>query len=139
MRRALFLMPRLTLICLLPLLGSGCSYHGQAATSVPAQMTIQEMSPQEAAALWRTKDAVFIDVRTEAEYKEKHIPDAILIPLPELEKRHEEVPHDRPVLLICRSARRSAQANLLLQQLGFSNTFSVSRGMEGWPEKTVSE
>ncbi len=133
-----FLLRRCAIICLLPLF-SGCAYSGQASDQAPAQMAIQEMSLSEAAALWRSKDALFIDVRTPEEYNEGHIPGALFIPLQELEHRYKEIPHDKPVLLICRSARRSAQANLLLQQLGFSNTFSVKQGMAAWPEKITKE
>lgn len=134
-----FFLRRCAIICLLPLLSCGCAYSGQASDQVPGQMAIQEMPLSEAASLWRSKDALFIDVRTSQEYEEGHVPGAILIPLQELEHRYQEIPHDKPVLLICRSARRSAQANLLLQQLGFSNTFSVKQGMIAWPEKITKD
>lgn len=99
-------------------------------------ITTQEISMEEAVNFWKEKKALFIDVRTPEEYSQGHIPGAILIPLDELDKRVSEVPKDKKVLIICRSGARSAKANFLLQEHGFTNTVSVKGGMSAWPEKT---
>jgi len=39
-----------------------------------------------------------LDVRQPEEYERGHIPGAVLIPLPELEKRLEEIDPEKPVL-----------------------------------------
>lgn len=55
-------------------------------------------------------DIFLLDVRTEAEYAQGHLPNAVLIPVDQLEKRLAEIPEDRPVLIVCRTGRRAAGA-----------------------------
>ena len=117
-------------------LAAGCA-AGQvpgAPAAVQQRLAVQEISMDAAVQAWRTQSAVIVDVRTPEEFKDGHIPGAVLIPLADLERRKDEIPKDRPVLLICRSANRSAQANLILQKQGYTNTRSVNKGMVEWPE-----
>ncbi len=55
-----------------------------------------------------------IDVRTEEEYAQGHIPGALLIPLQKLDASMGSVPADRPVLLVCRTGRRAEAAYSLI-------------------------
>jgi len=103
---------------------------------VTSAITVQEASMEEAVKAWQERRALFIDVRTPEEYSQGHIPGAMLIPLDELGNRVGEVPKDKKVLIICRSGIRSAKANILLQERGFTNTASIKGGMSAWPEKT---
>jgi rhodanese-related sulfurtransferase len=123
-------------ILVLALLGCATAANVNAKTSdQPASPSVQQISMDEAMKVWRNKEIVFIDVRTPEEYKQGHVPGAILIPLSELESRRNEVARDKKVLLICRSGARSAQANLILQKYGFTNTFSVNGGMLEWRDE----
>lgn len=96
---------------------------------------LQQISIREAMLLWKKKAAVFVDVRTPEEYRQGHVPGARLIPLAELASRIQEVSGNTKVLLICSSGKRSADANIILQQHGFVNTYSVADGMLAWSEK----
>ena len=62
-------------------------------------------------------DIFLLDVRTEAEYARGHIPNAVLIPVDQLETRLSEIPADRPLVIVCRTGRRAAWAFELLQRL----------------------
>jgi len=104
-------------------------------TTDTATITVQEVSMKEAVKAWQEQKVLFIDVRTLEEYRQGYIPGAVLIPLDELDKRMDEVPKDKKVLIICRSGNRSATANLLLQEQGFTNTASVKGGMSVWPDR----
>ena len=54
---------------------------------------------------------VMIDVRTDTEFEEQHIPGSMLIPLHELENRVREVPNSgTPIAMICEHGLRSASA-----------------------------
>ncbi len=66
---------------------------------------------------------VILDVRTQEEYDEGHIPGAIVIPLAEIEDRAEEelTDKDQLILVYCRSGRRSKMAAEALVQLGYTN------------------
>ena len=75
-----------------------------------------------------------IDVREPDEYSGPlgHIHAARLIPLGELSRRRDEIDRDRPVVAVCRSGARSAQAVLLLQKAGFSKVANLAGGMLRW-------
>jgi rhodanese-related sulfurtransferase len=75
-----------------------------------------------------------VDVREPDEYSGPlgHIDGARLIPLGELSKRSGEIDRDRPVVAVCRSGARSAQAVVLLQKAGFSKVANLAGGMLRW-------
>ena len=91
-----------------------------------------DVSVGEALRLWQNKEAILIDVRTPAEYRDGHIPGVANIPLDELEKRIGEIPKDKKVVLICRTGNRSAQGTKLLRSKGFSNVYNSTSGMTSW-------
>ena len=54
------------------------------------------------------------------------------MPLAELPKRSGELSRDRPVVTVCRSGARSAQAAVLLQKAGFGDVANLAGGMVRW-------
>jgi rhodanese-related sulfurtransferase len=79
---------------------------------------------------------IIIDVRSQVEFSEKHIPGAINIPLSELEYRSKELSKDSIIITTCgKVGGRSAQGAELLKQLGFSNASYLCGGTFGWYEK----
>lgn len=75
---------------------------------------------------------ILVDVRTEGEYSEGHIPTAINIPVQIIEENPPEVPKDRLVIVYCRSGNRSAQAKKILSTLGYSRVVNFG-GINSWP------
>jgi len=75
-----------------------------------------------------------LDVREPAEFTGPlgHIAGAILIPLGALAGRTQELAKDRPVVAVCRSGSRSAQAVTLLTQAGFGSVANLAGGMLRW-------
>jgi len=61
-----------------------------------------------------------------------HISDVKLIPLSELGERCSELNKDQPVVAICRSGARSAQACVTLQKAGFESVANLAGGMLRW-------
>jgi sulfur-carrier protein adenylyltransferase/sulfurtransferase len=57
---------------------------------------------------------------------------ARLIPLGELERRTEEVPRDRPVVVYCRVGERSRTAARTLLDSGWSEVYNLSGGIQAW-------
>lgn len=66
---------------------------------------------------------IILDVRTQEEYDESHIPGAIVIPNTEIETRAEQELTDKGqlILVYCRSGRRSKLAAEILVALGYTN------------------
>lgn len=64
------------------------------------------------------RSAMVIDVRSVGEYSKAHFAGDVNIPLGEIEGRIAEIPRDKPVILYCATARRSAFASAMLLEKG---------------------
>ena len=75
-----------------------------------------------------------VDVRESDEYHGPlgRIQGARLIPLGQLATRAGELARDRPVVAVCRSGARSAQASVMLQHAGFTGVANLAGGMLRW-------
>jgi glyoxylase-like metal-dependent hydrolase (beta-lactamase superfamily II)/rhodanese-related sulfurtransferase len=76
-----------------------------------------------------------VDVREPREFEAElgHIQGAKLMPLGSLRERSTaELDPRRPVVLVCRSGTRSAQAAVLLARNGFADTANLTGGMLRW-------
>lgn len=77
---------------------------------------------------------VILDVRTQGEFDEGHIAGARLIPHDELARRVDEIDENLPVLIYCRSGRRSAIAAQILTDAGFWRVYDFG-GIYDWHER----
>ena len=79
-------------------------------------------------------DIIILDVRTQDEYEESHIPGAILIPNETIgTEMPEQLPDaDQEILVYCRSGNRSKQASQALVDLGYTNVVEFG-GINSWP------
>ncbi|HEY7374074.1 MAG TPA: MBL fold metallo-hydrolase [Polyangia bacterium] len=77
-----------------------------------------------------------VDVREPAEWNGElgRIPGARHLPLGELRARLGELARARPVVAVCRSGGRSAEASLILEQAGFPRSANLAGGMIRWHE-----
>ena len=101
--------------------------------------TYEQITAEQAKTIMDTeKDYVIIDARTEEEFAEGHIENAILIPEYEIATRAEEELPDKEqlILVYCRSGRRSKIASEELVKLGYTNVKEFG-GIIDWPYETV--
>ena len=77
---------------------------------------------------------IILDVRTQEEYDQGHIPGAIVISHEEIAEKAEEVltEKDQLILVYCRSGRRSKIAAEALAELGYTNIKEFG-GIIDWP------
>lgn len=75
--------------------------------------------------------AFFLDVREKNEFENGQIKGALNVPLSELRERMNEIPKDRPIYVHCRSAQRSYNAVMALQNSGFTQVYNVSGSFLG--------
>ena len=104
---------------------------------------MKHLTPKEAHAFLQAEpEAVFVDVRSEMEHMfVGHPHGSVLVPWidgPEWDINPNFVAQvkklassERPVVLICRSGKRSADAGLALEKAGLSNIYNVLHGFEG--------
>lgn len=78
-----------------------------------------------------------LDVRESAEYAFNHIPNAISIPLGELEERAGELDKEKALYVVCRTGNRSDLAAQKLTEKGFGRVYNVVPGMSQWDGKTT--
>jgi len=101
--------------------------------------TYEQITPQQAKEIMDTEqEYIIIDARTEEEFAEGHIENAILIPEYEIKDRAEkELPDkDALILVYCRSGRRSKIAAEELVKLGYTNVKEFG-GIIDWEYEIV--
>lgn len=96
---------------------------------------MKNASPQMAKAMMDAGTHKILDVRYEEEYEEKFVPGSILLPLPDIRARAEELDKDQPYLIMCAAGARASVATLLLQQRNFDATV-IEGGIKKWPYET---
>ncbi|MGY1738352.1 rhodanese-like domain-containing protein [Geodermatophilus sp. SYSU D00684] len=89
---------------------------------------IPQLSPAQAA---DRPEAVLLDVREAAEVAEGHIAGSTHVPLGQLAARAFELDRARPVITVCRSGGRSAQAAHFLAAQGY-DVANLAGGMTAW-------
>ncbi len=94
-------------------------------TTLPAEISVQQAYEKYQAGTY------VLDVRTQAEWNEYHIPGTHLIPLDELESRLASLPKGEEIVVVCRSGNRSAVATQILRDNGFDAT-SMAGGVKAW-------
>jgi rhodanese-related sulfurtransferase len=78
-----------------------------------------------------------VDVREQMEFAGGRVSGASSLPLGELEERHKELDHNKPIYVMCRTGRRSAEAQQRLRALGFTNVVNVTGGIEAWKKEDL--
>ena len=78
---------------------------------------------------------IILDVRTKEEFDSGHLESALLIPVDDLETRYGELAKNKPVIVYCKTGRRSAKAAAILVNKGFSPVYDMTGGIEAWMSK----
>ena len=79
-------------------------------------------------------DVQVVDVREPDEFNGMlgHVAGARLVPLGSIATRAGELSQERPIVTVCRSGARSAQASVLLRKAGFDRVANLAGGMLRW-------
>ncbi|GIK56361.1 MAG: STAS domain-containing protein [Chloroflexi bacterium] len=80
-----------------------------------------------------------VDVREPREYRQGHIAEAQSIPLATILSKEVKLPTNQPIVLVCRSGRRSRRAAAALQNLGYQNIAILEGGMQAWEAEALLE
>jgi rhodanese-related sulfurtransferase len=79
----------------------------------------------------KNKDAVFLDVREHSELAICRIEGALHIPMGEVPERHEALPRDAPLIVLCHHGMRSLNVQYL-EAKGFGNAINLAGGIHAW-------
>lgn len=83
------------------------------------------------------KGALLLDVRTEAEYQERHLDNSMLIPHDQVHARIDEIleaqggDKDKPIVVFCRRGGRAGVAKSVLLDQGFTAVTNLG-GIDAW-------
>ena len=80
---------------------------------------------------------VFIDTRSEEEFKVATIPGARHIEWREVIERMDDIPEDQKTILFCNTGALSAQAVFALRVAGRDNVLVLQGGFSGWQENAA--
>jgi rhodanese-related sulfurtransferase len=112
------------------------SHHAVKCAAAAADLITVEQAHK---ALTGKSPPLLIDVRTKAEFESGHLKNARNVPLEEFtsggyEKKMGEVARDAPIIVYCRSGRRSGIAQGALVKDGFTDIKNVDGGILAWAE-----
>lgn len=108
--------------------------------AAPQNSAVKILTAEEAKVqLDADEDIVLLDVRTQEEFDEGHIPGAVCLPHESI-AADKELPFGKDVrlFLYCRSGRRSAEAAKKLVSMGYTDVTDFG-GIIDWPYEVVTE
>ena len=127
-------MKKIILLLTAAMLLAGCSAEEQKMSAGYQQITAEEAKKM----IDELDDEIILDVREQNEYDEKHITDAVLLPVGMIDEDTAEavIPEkDTVVLVYCRSGNRSKTASAVLAELGYTQVYEFG-GIRDWPYET---
>ena len=101
--------------------------QGASASGVTVIQAVQKINREK---------AMVIDVCSEQEYKDGHLPGAKHIPLGDLPTQLPQVARDKtlPLIMVCASGMRSRSAVSAAKKLGYTQALSLTGGLKAWRE-----
>ena len=91
------------------------------------EISVQELKEK----IDKGEDFQLIDVREEFEYEVSNL-GGVMIPLGGILIEADKIAKDKPVIVQCRSGKRSAAAIMQLEQLGYTNLYNLQGGILAW-------
>ena len=97
---------------------------------------MKEIGTLNATHLINHQNAVLLDVRETKEMEGGKLPNAVHIPLSQLDARGSELGkfNTRPVVVYCARGQRSRAAGATLEKLGFSDIYQLNGGYRAWKD-----
>jgi len=96
------------------------------------------LTPAEVTELLNHQNAVIVDIRSAAQFKEGHIVGSLSLPMAELEQKVKKLEKfkSQPMIIVCASGLESPRAAVLLGKQGF-NIRILGSGMRAWREAAM--
>ena len=127
-------MKKIFVLSVVILVLGGCSAVQEEISAGYKQITAEEAKTM----IDKLVDEIILDVREQDEYDDKHIPDAVLLPVGMIDEDTAAgvIPeNDSVVLVYCRSGNRSKIASSALAELGYTQVYEFG-GINDWPYET---
>jgi rhodanese-related sulfurtransferase len=93
------------------------------------RLGIKQLSAKE---FEQKKGMMLLDIRSDKEYKQGHIPGAAHVPLSEIGERVKKLKKDKELVVYCQNGSRSIWAIKRLMGMGYKNLFNLKGGYNAW-------
>ena len=94
-----------------------------------SRLGIKRLSPKE---VDQKKGMVLIDIRTDKEYENGHIPGAVHVPLADIGDKVKKIRKEKELVVYCQHGNRSIWAIKRLMGMGYKNLYSIKGGYNAW-------
>jgi rhodanese-related sulfurtransferase len=93
------------------------------------RLGIKQLSPKE---FDQKKGMMLLDIRSDKEYEQGHIPGAAHVPLSEIGERVKKLKKDKELVVYCQNGNRSIWAIKRLMGMGYKNLYNLKGGYDAW-------
>lgn len=95
---------------------------------------LTRLGPTDATRLINDEDAIIVDVRSDGEFGQGHIVNALNVPHNQLEQHLAKLEKykSRPIITACRSGNQSASTGVALRKHGFERVYHLTGGIAAW-------
>ncbi len=93
------------------------------------RLGIKQLSARE---LDQKKGMMLLDVRTDKEYEQGHIPGAVHVPMADIGDKVKKLKKDKELVVYCQSGGRSIWAIKRLMGMGYKNLYNLKGGYNAW-------
>lgn len=93
------------------------------------RLGIKQLSPKE---FDQKKGMMLLDIRSDKEYDQGHIPGAAHVPLSEIGERVKKLKKDKELVVYCQNGNRSIWAIKRLMGMGYKNLYNLKGGYDAW-------
>ena len=95
---------------------------------------VARLGPLQVTQLINADDAVVLDVRSDGDFRQGHIINAINVPESQLASKAAELDKfkSRAIITVCRNGQSSAKAGAALKKLGFEQVHTLAGGILAW-------
>ena len=93
---------------------------------------VHQVSAREVHEMLEQGGFTLLDVRSEEEYQEMHVPGAVNIMAMDLRTRYTELDPEKPFIVMCRTGHRSSLACSILKQHNFREIYNAAGGITGY-------
>jgi rhodanese-related sulfurtransferase len=95
---------------------------------------IKDVAPAEATRLINHENAVMVDMRTDKDYRDGHIVNAVHVKDKSDAAAKLEKYRDRPLIVCCRSGNQSLRLSAQLSKHGFASVYNLKGGIHAWQQ-----
>jgi rhodanese-related sulfurtransferase len=95
---------------------------------------LKKLSPMDATQLINREDAVVLDVRSDGEFNQGHIVNALNIPQKSIQEQLSKLGkyRNRPIIMACRNGQTASGVGSTLRKNGFEQVYSLAGGLVAW-------